>query len=228
MPFTWLNSAVGTGAGVTNLATAAKNHPQGSLILVGLVCNSSLDSITSVTNTAADIFIQAVGSKNTGVSGAGLTDIWYAYNSKGNASDIVTGHCSTSTLSTVFAECYLVAPGNILTPFEVGVIGTASILSSSVTSASFSPALAGNLNFGVISSALGGHTYVAGGSAVLRQTDANNHADQDIVSAAAGAQTMSMSISSGTDTFELSVASFKLGNVISDLPQQTMGPSYAI
>lgn len=199
-----------TGAtSVTSIVTAGSPVIAGTTLVVCTRGGASGTTVTSVTDTAGDTFVQAVGSRATTVGGAAstFTDIWYCLSSLGNGANAITVNFSVATqFCAVIVNNY-----TGVASFEVGANGSSNtVLVTTVASGSFSPAAAGNVNVAAGSQAVGGGTWSAGTGYGNLTTSGGvtSMANEDDNPAAAGAQTASIGYSLSSDMC-ISVASFK-------------------
>src|SRR5581483_4261976 len=103
MPISYINSAtplVGTSG--TNIAFSATSLTAGNLIVVQIRWGAVSVTVSSVTDTAGNTYVQAGTDQNMVVGGTDFLSLWYAQNTIGNASNIVTINFSSSS-SNVYA-----------------------------------------------------------------------------------------------------------------------------
>lgn len=142
MAISFVNAANGSNnsstAG-TSIATSAFNAVAGNLLFV--ICRAAADPASfSITDTANNTWIQ-IGSTTLN-TGMGDSAIFYAKNISGNASNVVTAHFASAGFSGVtciqFSGCDTSSPLDLnVTPTNVS--GSAS---NTVTSGSFTTAVA--------------------------------------------------------------------------------------
>jgi hypothetical protein len=89
----------GTTASVTSITTGTFTSVAGNLIVVGLRINASdMTAVSSITDTAGNSYTPLTGTL-AGAAGA-VTQLWYAKNVIGNASNVVTAAFSSSQANT--------------------------------------------------------------------------------------------------------------------------------
>lgn len=208
----YVSSSQGTCSTVCTgsiIDSATLNVTTGKLIvvLIGGYNGGASMTVTGVTDTAGNTYVQGTSCFNNAQLTAGITDIWYAKNVTGNASNVVTVtySSSTSTYRSVFQMQY--SGADTTSPFEVCAIGnTAS--GTTVTSASFSPASSKNVNV-AIGNASGAVTWTAGTNYTSKITSSGpDRIGEDRTNSPAGSQTASATVGSAFN-LEISVASFK-------------------
>lgn len=85
-------------ASSTTIATAGVSHTAGNLLVVGAGWITAASTITGITDTAGNTYVQVSGARNTSNATA-IADLWYVQNCLGNASNVVTVTFSTSVTS---------------------------------------------------------------------------------------------------------------------------------
>lgn len=188
----------------------AINHTAGNL-LIAVMGGLGADGITvtSVANTALDTWLQCAPSTRVGANG-GWTDIWYVKSTNGSTVDVVTPVISTPTSQGILAV-FQYSGQDATAACEAGGAGTENNASTTVTSSSFSPAVAGNLNIAVSLPQSQSGTWTAGSGYALQKNEASSDGEvEDNQSAGSGAQTASIDNSNGASTqLYISIASFK-------------------
>lgn len=202
--FALVNVTTGTGSGgATTIAATAASVSAGNLLVVGI--NHQTSTVTGIADLAGNTFASCAGP----VTGAFVVELWYAANTIANASNVVT---VTFAASTAARDIHVLQYSGAATssPCETSAVGTSG--GGAVTSASFSPAIAGNLNVAAANSNNGASTWTAGaGYTVESQVisgSGEDFATEDRLSAVSGAQTASITPSSGNNE-AIAVASFK-------------------
>lgn len=108
---------------VSTASSTAKDHAAGNAILVS--CSSyspSGNTVSSVANTAGDIFTGQAGAKRTSAIGPRL-EIFYVLSSAGNASDVVTCTWSSAVLSPTIVTVEVIHTGALT--FDIASTSTA-------------------------------------------------------------------------------------------------------
>ena len=197
----YVNGSVfnGSGSNVSTMATAALNVTTGNLIVVTVSMNVSNDTVTSVNDTAGNTYHQATGCY---IGGNGGSDIWYAYNVTGNASNVVTVVIGSAGNYGAVTQLQYSGAGTTSAVFQT--CGNGSTTSGTATSSSFNPSIANGVN--VVNEYVQGSTTITqNGGYTARNT---GWATADLYPASSGAQTASYNTSpSGNNAF-INVASF--------------------
>jgi hypothetical protein len=173
----------------------AQTHTAGNAIAVGIWTPFGSVTVSSVTNTAGDTFTQCSGSR---ISVDQSIEWWLATSSAGHASDKIGVALSTARGCQIVVVEFSGQAAS--TPFETAATGSSSA-STTVTSASFSPASSGNLNLaysGQYNSAGGAYTAGANYTLLINGTTYNTQCEQR-QSAPAGAQTASITQAANDD-----------------------------
>lgn len=191
-----------SGSAQTSLATAALSTTTGNAIIVTISESAAGDDVSSVTDTALNTYVHATGCYQASDNSYGNSDVWYALNITGNASNVVTAHFGGAGVQYPRAGQVQVSGLASSSPFETCAVNHAT--GTSVTSASFSPAASGNINIVAMGQG-GGGTSTAGASYTLL---GSVNVTEYQTNAAAGAQTASYTYSSST-ALNISVATFK-------------------
>jgi hypothetical protein len=195
------------GSSQNSIAATAVSHTTGNLVVasVGFYGSAGTSaSVTSVTDTAGNTYHQATGA--FAVQAAILnSDIWFAYNITGNASNVVTVHFGTTFSYIGLVVTQYSGELTSSTPFEVA--GFYQNYGTTMTTSSFSPAASGNLNVAI--GMTSGPTFTAGSGYTIRQAlTGPGAAMEDLVGASSGSQTAVFTLS-GAQNGAMSVASFK-------------------
>lgn len=200
-----------SGEGSTSLNTVASSSftAVAGRCLIALVGTG--DPSASVINSiaqGANSFVQCSGAYKNSAGAGGCTDIWVCANCAA-----VSSTAATVTFNNFYTyrsvHIIEISGADTSSPFEVAKNGAAS--GTSVTSASFSPASAGNYNVAIgLQSVSGSNLWSAGSgyTLVLNTGSTVNSESEELVGAAAGSQTASISFSSSSNMV-ISVASFK-------------------
>lgn len=201
----FVNDTSGTADnGDTTIAATAASHTAGNLLVVHVMGSETANTVSSIADTAGNTYTQGTSCRITSAA-VGFTDIWYAKNITGNASNTVTATLSgTTTFRRIVVDQY--SGADTVSPFEVCATGSAAA-STSVTSGSFSPAAANNVNSGGASSDATQTPFSAGTNYTLRAT-IGDVASEDRIGAPSGSQTASIS-GAVSANWLFSVASFK-------------------
>ena len=186
-------------------SSSAQNHAAGSLIIV-LMSGTASRTVTAIANTAGDTYTQCSGVRR--VDYGAWVDIWYTANSAGNASNVIT-----PTMSNTDSQGSLIVvsfTGHTTTsPFEAAANGNDVYDDNVVTTGSFSPAAAGNLNIAIAASFSQDGGWTAGGSYTLGTEESTTHGiAMRLEGAASGSQTASIT-HSAAGIMNMGLASFK-------------------
>jgi hypothetical protein len=198
-----IDEVTGSGTTATTVASAAASHAAGHKLVAMTDISGTGISVTGIANTAGDTWAQCSGSRqNTQFA----TEIWETTgNTNTNATDVTT--VTFGSGGSFNRVVVLEVSGVQLGACETGKIGTATG-ATSVTSASFSPALAGNFN-AAIAITNTGPLLTVGTNYVATPSYASGNPMQEFrANAPSGAQTVSAS-TGGTVNWGISVASFK-------------------
>jgi len=191
----------------TTIASAAASHTTGNLLVVCVGRTSaSGGAVQSVSDTAGNTYSLCAESKNPGASQTEETEVWYAKNITGNASNVITATYSISASKRRIIVLQY-SGADLTAPYETGEYEMGS--GTSITSGSFSPAASGNVN---VACAFTDDTttYSAGTNYVSRgQVGTIPLGSMDRIGAPSGAQTATMN-SSGNNLQVMSVGSFKV------------------
>lgn len=192
---------IGSASGSTNtVASPAANHGAGHKLVAFVNNATGGTNVMGVANTAADTWALCSGSRESTV---GHVEFWETTSvPNGNAADIVTAtFTGNDTSKNIGVYEYT---GLATSACETAAIGSGTS-TTTFTTASFSPAAAGNYNIaGTFSST--GITATAGTGYTLNCCTSNGLEDR--FPAPAGSQTASVTMSPSSNT-GISVASFK-------------------
>lgn len=211
--FALVNTAKNDITGTFNtIATGAQNISAGNLVVVTIQFASAAGTSTSVSGVvdtgSANTFHQCTGAFS--VNGTGNADIWYAWNTNAISGDVITVNLTASYSYLSVISLQYSGALKTGTPFEIAKQGTAT--STSVTSASFSPAASGNLNVAVGTQNVSGSNLWSAGTNYALQvnsgTNGNSEAEDRESGTPSGAQTAAIGFSSSS-AMNISVASFK-------------------
>lgn len=187
----------------SNITAPAISITGGNLIVVGTSLSSTAVSVSSVTDTALNTFVQ--GTSCLVSTSSERIDIWYAKNVTGNASDAVKVNYSGAVgFQSVSVVQY--SGADATSPFEVCAIGS-GLSGTTLTSASFSPAASTNMNYAFAHGPGSSPTFTAGTNYSMIRTNAFFGAEERL-SVPSGAQTATETIGVSA-AWQISVASFK-------------------
>ncbi len=199
-----VNSAsLGDNAAAATIAAPATSHTAGNLLVVYIAWAGTTVTVTGITDTAGNTYSQCTGALASDVN-AGRSDLWFAKNIAGNASNVVTVTFSASIDFRRIAV-FQYSGADTVSPFEVAV--NTSGTGTSLTSPSFSPAASGNVNVAGGDQSASGNTWTAGANYTLGPLPGSSYTE-DRIAAPAGAQTASIT-NSAAITILMSLASFK-------------------
>lgn len=197
-----------TGAGTNPLPASAQNTTTGNLLVVAFGTSATTTTISGITDTAGNVYLQCAGALVHNASG-GTSDIWYAANIIGNAANVTS--VTLTNPGTFMGDGVMQYSGAAASnPCETAQNGATVGLQTVVTSGSFSPAASGNMNVAIgTQDQTGANNWVAGTNYTLEVNTGSgaNCEVEDRANAPAGAQTASITFSGAHMT--LSVASFK-------------------
>lgn len=197
------SSTSNNGTGGTSVTSTPMNVATGNLLVVGMGNNANA-LVVSVTDTAGNTFFHATGSD---VAFSGTTDFWFAKNTTSSVSDVVTVNLDVTDTADIFLMQY--SGADRTSPFEIGVATTTGVTSTLITSPTFAPASAGNVNVYLTSESTAG-TWTPGGNYVRRADGANAFGMfAERLGAPAGNQVATATISPATLNLQLSLASFR-------------------
>ena len=205
----YVNTGTGTAdSSASTIATAATSHTAGNLIVCGVTWSGSSVTVSSVANTAGDTWAQAASTLNTSHASQ-RTDIWYAMNSAGNASDVTTATFSANATNRRII-CNQYSGIATTSAFDVGSTGYTAA-GTSVTSGNMSTSVAESVIFAFVEST-GATTYTAGTNFTLRGSTIGGSGfvarSEDRILSSTGTYTASMSGSTSVGMI-LSTAVFK-------------------
>lgn len=213
MAIALVNTTSGTADGSANsLAATAANHTAGNLIVVGCVWSGNVNA-TVPTDTALNTYVSTGQKGDNGTSDH--VEVFYAKNIAGNAANVVTGHwASAVTFRRVMVLQY--SGCDTTAPFATGEGGTAlATAASSVTSSSWATATADEVLTAFCGTSGGvAPGFVLAGASYTKELSGigtDSYAEDRIVSAT-GTYTASFSASSGTQTWWIAAASFKIAS----------------
>lgn len=214
MAIAYVNSAnpIVNGSG-TDVAFDATSLTAGNLIAVEIRWSGSGITITSITDTAGNTYVQAGTDIDTVALGAHVA-LWYAQNTAGNGSNIVTIHFSGGGGSGVYvtnAQYSGLATSNALDTTD-----RAAATSTSVTSAGFTTTTANQLIVSVVGVEGGsGSTLTPSGTSGSYTTRSMSNVGVDvagiadiIVAATQSGKTATWT-STASDSIAILVATFK-------------------
>lgn len=205
MAQTLVNTTSGTSDGsATTLAATAQNHTAGNAIYVAVVWSGNVNAQIP-TDTAGNTYVSTGQKASNGTSDH--TEIFYAENISGNASNIVTAHfASAATFRRVLV--HQVSGSATSGSFTSGQGGTAVATGTSATSSSWTTAAA-NAYFmvGAGSTGAGGATTAGTGYTKELSTIGTDSSTEDRVVSATGTYTAAFS-SVSSQTWWLAAASF--------------------
>lgn len=207
MAIAFVNSTTGTNdAGATSLAATAANHTAGNLIVVGVVWSNNT-TLNTVTDTALNTYVSTGQKASNGTTDH--TEIFYAKNVTGNASNVVTGNFSASS-SFRRIMVMQISGCDTTAPFTTGEGGSAVTSATTThTTSSFATATADE----VICTFAGGSTGVtwsAGAAGTMHVTSLglDSGCEENIV-AVTGTYTGSMT-TNVNDSAWIVAAAFKI------------------
>lgn len=203
------SSTLQATATATTIAAPVRNHAAGHLLVVGVGAGSDSITASSIANTAGDAFTQGTSCRVTGNSD--FTDVWYAKNIAGNSSDAVTvTYSATVAFRNITVAEY--SGADTSSPFEVCATGV--VTGTTVTSGSFSPAAANNVNFTEARCPGGSAVWTVGANyELLEGQNANTgYQTEQRADAPSGSQTASITYSASITSLKISVASFKVAS----------------
>jgi len=182
-------SATSTTTGAFPSATTT-----GNLIVVSISTNGTANAVTSVTDVAGNTYTKVWSVVNSSVT----SDLWYASNITGGASQTVTVSVSSTRATAVVAHEY--SGIAVTSPLDKSVTATGS--SNSPASGSTSTTTVANeIVIGAVAMLGGTTTFTAGsGYTNLNQQDAANVAvaQESLVVASTGTQAASFGASATT------------------------------
>lgn len=199
----WISSAVGDsgGASVNSQATAAQSVTTGNLLVAAIRGGNNSLTVSTVTDTAGNTFTQCPSARS---NTSNMTDIWYAKNITGHASDVVTvNYSGGATFQGVIAMQFVGL--STTSPQDTSANGHAT--GTSVTSGSFTPAGAGEVAV-VVASPSSGAAWTAGTGYGLQTNSGTSNVQTEIGYIGTGSQTASINIV-GSNNLDLSVCVFK-------------------
>jgi hypothetical protein len=185
-----------TGGAVTSLSTAGTSHTAGRALVALIRLGTVGATVSSVTNTAGDTW-SACSPIKTGTQGA--VQWWYALNSAGNASDVVTANFTTSVYTSVIVG----EIAGIATSSAVDVCSGStgnSGTGTAATASSFSTSQADEIILhGVIWGALSITTTANSGYTAVADTDGMGGLQYRVVSSTQSGITPTLTLSSSQD-----------------------------
>lgn len=208
MAQTLVNTTSGTNdASATTIAATAQNHASGTENCVEVVWSNNV-TCSSVTDTAGNTYVSTGQKASNGTSDH--SEIFYAENITGNASNVVTAHFSGSAAfrRVMVHNVSGSAPSG---SYTAGQGGTAVATAGSATTSSWTSTNPNAYHFAGFGSSGGiNHTNIVAGSGYTKELDdigTDSGTEQRIVSST-GTYTASYTSTSGTQTWELTAASF--------------------
>jgi hypothetical protein len=207
---TLVNTSQGSdysGGSSTNLAVTAASLTAGNFIVVGTRTYTGEKTVTSVTDTAGNTYYKASGRQATYTTTR--TEIWYAYNVLGNASNTVTVNMSAGVQywGVVTAQYSGISK---ISPLDTTVSGDTAT-GTTVTSGNFTTTVANELiiAFAEYDSTVG-QTWTAGGTYAIQKQDASTVValEDKIVSSVQTNTTASMTLGTSRN-LSIYVATFK-------------------
>lgn len=206
-----VNTTSGTNDGSgTSLGATAASHTAGNLIVAVVVWSGNVNANVP-TDTAGNTYVSTGQKANNGTSDH--VEIFYAKNIAGNAANVVTGNwASAATFRRVMVHQY--SGCDIAAPFATGEGGTVlATAAASATTTSWVTATADEVivaGFG--SSGAVNHTNIVAGTSFTKRLDdiGVDSGTEDRIVSATGTYTGSYTASSGTQTWWLAAASFKI------------------
>lgn len=209
MAITRTNQVSGEGStSLNSIATGSFTSVAGrTLIALWGTGDPSAITVSSMSQ-GANTFTQCSGAYKNSAGAGGCVDIWYCANCAAVSSTALTANMSAFG---TYRSLHLVEIDglDLVSPFEVAKNGAAS--STTVTSASFSPAAAGNYNIAIgLQSVSASNLWSAGSgyTLVMNTGTTVNSESEELIGASAGSQTCSISFSSSSNMV-IAVASFK-------------------
>ena len=213
----YVTSATGgvwDNTGDSDVATASWSLSAGDFVAVCVRWAASTATISTVTDTASNTYADSGAGR---VQVDGVTDSWtqlfYAYNTSANASNVVTVTFSgTAGYQAVIASEYSGVQTSA-DPKDVGNTGTANN-QASVTSGSFTPSVANEVAIACVSKNGSTSTITAGTNYTVRTQQFSaipNYVNgiEDRIGAPVSSQTASASVGAGTDFWSIIVYTFK-------------------
>ena len=159
MAIAFVQSITGS-ANSTSIPTSAFSSPTatGNLIVVAISGGSSVNGVTSVTDTAGNTYAKIFSAANSSLA---ILDMWYAANITGVGSNVVTVTRSSAVL-TVLAACEY--SGIAAVPLDVWVTGTASGVTAAASGSTATTTVANELVVGGVGTGAAGTTTATAGS----------------------------------------------------------------
>lgn len=196
-----------TGTLASSIALPATSLTTGNFIVVATRWLPNSSTITSITDTAGNTYVKAIG--RTATSSGTRVEMWYAYNVTGNASNVVTITPSVNVQYYGVVASQYSGIKTAAAPLDTTAVGNAT--GTSVTSASFTTTQAYELivSSSDFNSSLG-PTWTAGTGYTIQAQDASGvETLQDkIVSSIQTSVTASITLSTSRG-LSISVATFK-------------------
>jgi hypothetical protein len=183
---------------VTATNTTAYHSTAGALIVA--VIRSQNGSVTSVTDTAGDTFVQAGSDSGSTVR----TEIWYALNATGNSANVVTANWSASTSFTnvVVQEFEGVATSSALDATASGTSTTTTLVTGTYSTVE-------QYEVSVIAASQnGGYTFTSSGFNNVPQSTSSTKLLYRFLTATQSSITTTVTSSGGTDG-SIALATFK-------------------
>jgi len=168
-PVPVVNFAYGGSTGsLSSIPSGTIPTTAGNMLVAGFrIQVANMGNVTSVTDTAGNVFTAIPGSLATNGS-APATQLWYVKNIVANAANVVTVALSVASTFTGLAV-WEIAGADLAAPLDTSVAGIAAS-GTTVTTSAFSTAKAKEIAL-AFSTANGTNTFAAGGSYTL---DAGN------------------------------------------------------
>ena len=205
MALAHVNATSGSGdGGSTTIAATAANHTGGNLLVVCVVWSSAAQTLSSIADTAGNTYTRHPSSKQD--SGSDNTEIFYAKNITGNASNVVTATFSgSSTFRRIMVD--QISGADTSAPADQAGIGGGT--SATATTSSFTTTQADE----IIVAGVGNTnttSFSAGAAGTIRVNNVGgDSAMEDNIVSSTGSYTGSMVSDIGSTTWFISAASYK-------------------